>query len=77
MKLCDLIDHAVKKNFEMAMRRTGNSVGVITTPIALHCCLRLLAGGSYHDIGLTAGMGKSSFISTLTDIFQPLMNVVL
>ena len=61
MKLCDLIDHAVRKNFEMANRRTGNSVGVITTQIALHCCLRWLSGGSYHDIRLTAGMGKSSF----------------
>ena len=61
MELCDLIDHAVRMNFEMANRRTGNSVGVITTPIALHCCLRWLAGGSYHDICLTAGMGKSSF----------------
>ena len=61
MKLCEFIHHAVMKNFEMAKLRTGNSVDVITTPIALHCCLRWLSGGSYHDIRLTAGMGKSSF----------------
>ena len=40
MKLCDLIDQSVRKNFEMAKLRTGNTVGAITTPIALHCCLR-------------------------------------
>ena len=61
MKLCDLIDQSGRKNFEMAKLRTGQKVGVITTPIALHCCLRWLSGGSYHDIHLTAGMGKSSF----------------
>ena len=61
MKLCDLIDHDVKKNCDMAGRRTQNTVGAITTPIALHCCIRWLAGGSHHDIRLTAGMGKTSF----------------
>ena len=30
MKLCDLIDHDVRKNFEMANRRTSHSVGGIT-----------------------------------------------
>ena len=66
MKLCSLIDHSVKKNVDMANRKTGNchihsTVGVITTPIALHCCIRWLAGGSYHDIRLTAGMSRASF----------------
>ena len=61
MKLCKLIDNFVRKNAEMAKRRTGNSVGYITTPIALHCCIRWLSGGSFHDIRLTAGMSKTSF----------------
>ena len=40
MKLCDLIDHNVRKSFKMANRRTSHSVGVITTTLfALHCCL--------------------------------------
>jgi len=54
MKLCKLIDNLVRKNVEMARRRTGKSIGEITTPIAL-------SGGSFHDIRLTAGMSKTSF----------------
>ena len=61
MKLCKLIDNFVRKNEEMANRGTGKSVGFITTPIALHCCIRWLSGGSFHDIRLTAGMSKTSF----------------
>ena len=45
----------------MAKRRTGKSVRYITTPIALHCCIRWLSGGSFHDIRLTAEMSKTSF----------------
>ena len=55
MKLCDLIDDAVKKDYAMVTTRTGSTVGAITTPIALHCCFQWLAGGSHHDICLTAG----------------------
>ena len=52
----------------MANRKTGNfhpesTIGVITTPVALHCCICWLAGGSYHDIRLTAGMSRASFYS--------------
>jgi len=35
MKLCKLIDNLVTKNVEMARRRTGKSVGDISTPLAL------------------------------------------
>ena len=79
MKLCDLIDDAVRKEYTMmASTRTGNLVGVITiTPIALHCCIHWLAGGSHHDIRLTAGMGKTSFYFAMhTGTFQPLRNVM-
>ena len=62
MKLCDFIDTAVRKRYEVASRRTGNSVRVITTPIAFPCCIHWLAGGSCHrDIHFTAGMGRTSF----------------
>jgi len=37
MKLCKLFDNLVRKNVEMAQRRTGKSIGEITTPIALNC----------------------------------------
>ena len=61
MKLCKLIDNLVKKDVEMAQRRTGKTFGEISTPIALHCCIRWQSGGSFHDIRLTAGMSKTSF----------------
>ena len=66
MKLCPLIDPAVQKHIDMANRKTGNfhhestTIGVNTTP-ALHCCICWLAGGSHHDIHLTAGKSSASF----------------
>ena len=45
MKLVELIDISVRKNGAMAEIRTGTDCGLITTEIALHCCLRWLAGG--------------------------------
>ena len=33
---------------------------MITTEIALHCCLRWLAGGSYHEIRLLAGISRAT-----------------
>ena len=83
MKLCSLIDHAVQKNVDMANRKTGNChvdspIGVITTPIALHCCICWLSGGFYHDIRLTAGMSRASFYQyTHKGVLQQLINVIL
>ena len=37
----------------MASRRTGDTKGIITTPIALYYCFCWFAGGSHHDICLT------------------------
>jgi len=54
-------------NFVLSLRTMSKkiysdpSVGVITTEIALHCCLRWLAGGSYHDIYLLAGISRATF----------------
>ena len=38
----------------MTLRKAGNSVGDISTPIALHCCIRWLSAGSFHDIRRSA-----------------------
>ena len=62
----------------MASRRTGSAIGVITTPIALHCCICWLAGGFHHGIRLTAGMSKTSFnCHAHRGAFLQLMNVML
>ena len=60
----------------MASTRTGNSVGVITTPIAFHCCIHWLSGGSHHDIRLTAGMSKTSFYCYAHRCIAAIMNVM-
>ena len=61
MKLVRLIDPSVRKNGAMAEIRTGTECGLITTEIALHCCLRWLAGGSYLDVRLSARISPASF----------------
>ena len=60
-KLANLIDPAVRKQAVYAEIRTGKTCGLITTEIALHCALRWLAGGSYLDIRISAGISKPSF----------------
>jgi hypothetical protein len=59
VKLCKFINTDVSRDPEMSRRRTGK--GPITTEIALHCLLRWLAGGSYLDIRLSAGISVTSF----------------
>ena len=58
MKLCSLIDYTVKKNHKTINTKAD---APITTPIALHCCIRWLSGGSYHDIRLTVGISTAVF----------------
>lgn len=58
-QMCDIIRPNIEVNEEMSMRRTGKPA--IITEIGLHCLLRWLAGGSYHDIRMTAGISHSSF----------------
>lgn len=63
VKLCALLEPHLRVNAEMSDIRTKK--GPITTEIALHCLLRWLAGGSYLDIRLSAGISKSSFYRCL------------
>jgi hypothetical protein len=58
-KLCLLLKPHIEKDESMSKVRTGK--GPITPEIALHCLLRWLAGGSYLDIRLYAGISVSSF----------------
>ena len=46
---------------------------VITTEIALHCLLRYLAGGSYIDIRLSAGISIPSFFRIVHDCIRAIL----
>jgi DDE superfamily endonuclease len=59
MKLLDILRPALLTNEKMSRVRTP--FGPITPQIALHCTLRWLAGGSYLDIRLSAGISVASF----------------
>ena len=50
-------------NDEMAWRRTGKEG--ITVAIMLHCLLRWLAGDSYIDIRLSAGISPAYFYTSV------------
>ncbi len=76
VKLSSMVEPHFRVNEKMSKVRTTK--GTITTEITLHCLLRWLAGGSYIDIRLSAGISRSSFyrcihgamnaISTMQDI---------
>ncbi len=59
MKLCILLDPFLKVDSAHSRNRTGN--GPIITEIVVHCLLRWLAGGSYLDICILAGISRASF----------------
>jgi DDE superfamily endonuclease len=60
MKLCGLVHPFLEKNETKAKNRCVDS-GDITTEIAVHCLLRWLAGGSYLDVRICAGISVTSF----------------
>jgi len=59
LKLCSIIRPQVQVNDEMSRRRTGKDS--VTVEMMLHCLLRWLAGGSYLDIKLSAGISQAAF----------------
>ena len=63
VKLCLLIDPIVSVDPVYSRNRTGTTE--IKTEIVLHCLLRWLAGGSYLDIRLSAGISKASFFACI------------
>ena len=58
-KLCSWIDPYVRVDPIKSQNRTGT--GRIETEVVLHCLLRWLAGGSYLDVRMIAGISESSF----------------
>jgi hypothetical protein len=60
VKLCGMVEPIIERDNGKANARWGGQF-VITTEIALHCLLRYLAGGSYIDIRLSAGISIPSF----------------
>ena len=61
-KLCTIISGKILVNDEMARVRTGKEG--VTVEIMLHCLLRWLAGGSYIDIRLSAGISPAYFYTS-------------
>lgn len=59
VKLASMLEPHLNVDEKMSKVRTTK--GKITTEIALHCLIRWLAGGSYIDIRLSAGISRSSF----------------
>jgi len=59
VKLCSLLDPLLRVDPVYSRNRTGKDP--IIVEIVLHCLLRWLAGGSYLDIRLSAGISKASF----------------
>ena len=62
-KLCTIISGKILANDEMAQVRTGKEG--ISVQIMLHCLLRWLAGGSYIDVRLIAGISPSYFYTSV------------
>jgi len=67
MKLCTIISPKILVNDKMAQHRTGKEG--ITIEIMLHCLLRWLAGCSYLDIRLSAGISPAHFILLYTSVW--------
>jgi hypothetical protein len=63
-KLLDLLSPFLQVDASQANRRCKGG-GCITPELILHCLLRYLAGGSFHDIRTKAGIAKSTFFSCL------------
>jgi len=72
LKLCSIISPQVQVNDEMSRRRTGKDS--VTVEIMLHCCLRWLAGGSYLDIKLSAGISKAAFYNYIYKFMDAILD---
>ena len=59
-KLVRILQPRISRDENMANVKTSGK-GPITSEVALHCLLRWLAGGSYLDIRISAGLSVSSF----------------
>jgi len=57
-KLLELLSPTLQLNERFGRLSSGEP---ITCEIMLHCTIRFLAGGSYHDIRQTASISKPSF----------------
>ena len=62
-ELCTIISAKILVNDKMAQVKTGKEG--ITVETMLHCLLRWLAGGSYIDIRLSAGISPAYFYTSV------------
>jgi len=63
-KLLSLLSPVLKVDQLQAQRRPRGS-GPISEELILHCLIRYMAGGLFHDIRVNAGMAKSTFFSAI------------
>jgi hypothetical protein len=63
-KLVQLLSPALLVDVNQSRRR---SIGAehVYVELVLHCLLRYMAGGSFHDIRESAGLARSTFFSTV------------
>jgi hypothetical protein len=71
-KLSNLLAPSLQKDDEMSRRRTGKPS--MTPEVTLHCLLRWLAGGSYLDIRIIAGVSPASLYRAIHDGMDAIMN---
>lgn len=60
-KLCTMINPIIRDFFQKGRCNRWHAGKRISTEIMLHCLLRWLAGGSYLDIRISAGISVASF----------------
>ena len=72
-KLCAWIDPFVRVDPGKSHNRTGKKR--IDTKIVLHCLLRWLAGGSHHDIRMSAGVSPTAFYNCLDKATNAILNI--
>lgn len=73
IKLTGYVRPILEKDEKMSKIRTNK--GPITVEIILHCYLRWLAGGSYLDIRISAGISIASFYRCLHSCAEAILTV--
>jgi|UPI00043EFA5F hypothetical protein len=72
-KLVRIVSHHLAQDAFQAERRAGV---VISTPIAVHTCIRWLAGGKAQDIRLISGFSKPTFYRIIHTVMDAINTAV-
>mmetsp|Transcript_17897 Transcript_17897/g.36146 ORF Transcript_17897/g.36146 Transcript_17897/m.36146 type:complete len:129 (-) Transcript_17897:1-387(-) len=72
--LCTILHHP-RLAVDEQMSRVRTSKSPITTEIILHCLIRWLAGGSYLDIRVAAGISRPAFYRCIHSAMAAIVSV--